>query len=458
MCEGKKCSTPLEHGQKLQRDEGRVLHDPLVFRALVGSLIYLTITRPDIAYAVGRVSRYMAEPRQSHLVAAKHILKYVKSTSDMGLLYRRDSDFALLGYTDADYDGDSDDRRSTSGYVFTCGSSNISWCSKKQDSVSVSTTEAEYKASALAAREAIWLRRLIEDVHEEVQEPTLLRGDNESALKLVNNPVCHTRTMHIEIDHHFIREKVLEGSLLVGHVRSEDNLADIFTKPLSKGPFERLRSLLGLITTSHFKGECQVRSKKTLGLGGVLPTDYFGASKGEIRCYEPTTLDEITKGRGLGRRFSGGVLQHRRGVQSFSGEAVPGGEEDQGFLCSGSFGGRGKKKESEVAEAVEENEFGLCVGRRVHTVGNPQRIGTVLYIGPVESQAGEWVGVEWDGGNGKHDGVVAGVRYFMASREMSASLVRSKSLSIGISFLKALHLRYRGESTKEEEGKPESLN
>ncbi|KAK8956744.1 hypothetical protein KSP39_PZI000251 [Platanthera zijinensis] len=105
----------------------------------------------------------------------------------------------------------------------------------------------------------------------------------------------------------------------------------------------------------------------------------------------------------------------------------------------------------QVAEAVEENELGICVGRRVHTVGNPQRIGTVLYIGPVEGQAGEWVGVEWDDGNGKHDGVVAGVRYFMASREMSASLVRSKSLSIGISFLKALHLRYRGESTKEEE-------
>ncbi|KAK8926585.1 hypothetical protein KSP39_PZI019006 [Platanthera zijinensis] len=256
LVEGKTCSTPMDQGLKLRRDEGRVLPDPLVFRALIGSLIYLTITRPDIAYAVGRVSRFMAEPRKSHLVAAKNILKYVKATSDMGLLYRRDASFSLLGYTDADYGGDSDDRRSTSGYVFTCGSAGISWCSKKQDSVSVSTTEAEYKASALAAREAIWLRRLVDDVHEEVQGPTLLRGDNESALKLVNNPVCHARTKHIEIDHHFIREKVLEGSLVVGHVRSEDNLADIFTKSLSKGPFQRLRGLLGLITTSHFKGEC----------------------------------------------------------------------------------------------------------------------------------------------------------------------------------------------------------
>ncbi|KAK8951797.1 hypothetical protein KSP39_PZI003445 [Platanthera zijinensis] len=256
LIEGKTCSTPMDQGLKLRRDEGRVLPDPLVFRALIGSLIYLTITRPDIAYAVGRVSRFMAEPRKSHLVAAKNILKYVKATSDMGLLYRRDANFSLLGYTDADYGGDSDDRRSTSGYVFTCGSAGISWCSKKQDSVSVSTTEAEYKASALAAREAIWLRRLVDDVHEEVQGPTLLRGDNESALKLVNNPVCHARTKHIEIDHHFIREKVLEGSLVVGHVRSEDNLADIFTKSLSKGPFQRLRGLLGLITTSHFKGEC----------------------------------------------------------------------------------------------------------------------------------------------------------------------------------------------------------
>ncbi|KAK8957202.1 hypothetical protein KSP39_PZI000336 [Platanthera zijinensis] len=130
----------------------------------------------------------MAEPRKPHLMETRNILKNVKSTSDMGLLYERDTSFILQEYSDADYGKDSDDRKSTSGYVFTCGSVSISWYGKKQDSVSVSTTKAEYKTSALTAREAIWLRRLVEDVYEEVRGPTLLRGDNESALKLVNNP------------------------------------------------------------------------------------------------------------------------------------------------------------------------------------------------------------------------------------------------------------------------------
>ncbi|KAK8921159.1 hypothetical protein KSP39_PZI020210 [Platanthera zijinensis] len=145
----------------------------------------------------------MEEPRKPHLMAARSILMYVKFTSDMGLLYGRYTSFNLHGYTNADYGRDSDDLKSTSDYVFTCESTGISWCSKKHDFVSVSTMEAEYKTSTLAARE----------------------------------------TKHIEIEHHFIREKVLEGSLVVGHVRSEDNIADIFTKPLESGGLSGLGDL-----------------------------------------------------------------------------------------------------------------------------------------------------------------------------------------------------------------------
>lgn len=247
MTDGKKSYTPLDVNPRLSRDEGTCLPDPRLYRALVGSLIYLTITRPDIAYAVGVVSRYMQEPRKPHLEEAKKILKYINTSLDVGLFYRKGAKFVLQGFADADFAGDRDDRRSTSGFVFLCGNTSISWSSRKQGSVSLSTTEAEYKASAHAAQECIWLRRLLEDLHVKFDQPVPIHGDNLSAIKLTSNPVFHARTKHIELEHHFIREKVLEGIIEMVAVRSEDNVADIFTKALPKGPFEDLRSKLGLV-------------------------------------------------------------------------------------------------------------------------------------------------------------------------------------------------------------------
>ncbi|KAG6483226.1 hypothetical protein ZIOFF_059868 [Zingiber officinale] len=153
LIDGKKRSTPLDVNTRLHRDEGTCLSDPRPFRTLVGSLIYLTITRPDIAFSVGMVSRYMQEPRKPHFEEAKKILKYVNSTLNLGLLYEKGVEFSLQGFADADFGGDLDDRRSTSGFEFLRGATSISWCSKKQSSVSLSTTEAEYKASAQAAQE-----------------------------------------------------------------------------------------------------------------------------------------------------------------------------------------------------------------------------------------------------------------------------------------------------------------
>jgi len=163
----------------------------------------------------------MQSPRKPHLEAAKKILKYVNSTLDMGLFFEKKVTSSLVGFTDADFDGDLDDRRSTLGYVFLSGSTSISWCSKKQNSVSLSTTEAEYKAVALAAQECIWLQRLGNDLHLPITKPTALFGDNQSALKLTNNPVFHVRTKHIEIEHHFIREKVLDNTIDALEVRSD---------------------------------------------------------------------------------------------------------------------------------------------------------------------------------------------------------------------------------------------
>ncbi|KAG6496126.1 hypothetical protein ZIOFF_043974 [Zingiber officinale] len=219
LIDGKKRSTPLDVNTRLRRDEGTCLSDPHPFRTLVGSLIYLTITRPDIAFSVGMVSRYMQEPRKPHFEEAKKILKYVNSTLNLGLLYEKGVEFSLQGFAYADFGGDLDDRRSTS----------------------------EYKASAQAAQECMWLRRLFEDLHVPIDQPIPIHGDNLSAIKLTSNPVFHTRTKHIELEHHFIREKVLDGIIDMVAVKSEDNIADIFTKTLPKGAFEDLRSKLGLV-------------------------------------------------------------------------------------------------------------------------------------------------------------------------------------------------------------------
>lgn len=142
---------------KLRRDERSLLPDPRPYCAPVRSLLYLTITRLDIAFAVGLVSRCMQAPKKPHLEAAKKILKYVKTTLGMGLVYKYNAKISLHCFTNADFGGDLDDRKSTSGYVFLCGDKGVSWCNKKQVTVSLSTTEAEYKASTLAAQECIWL-------------------------------------------------------------------------------------------------------------------------------------------------------------------------------------------------------------------------------------------------------------------------------------------------------------
>ncbi|KAB2611660.1 hypothetical protein D8674_019692 [Pyrus ussuriensis x Pyrus communis] len=227
----KKRSTPLDKDKKLRRKERSLLPDPKTYRALLGSLLYLTITRLDIAFAVGIVGRYLQEPRKPYLEAAKDILKYVSSTLDFGLLYKRGAGFVMNGYIDADFGRDIDDRRSTSDYVFLCDS-----------------TKPEYKAASFAAQECVWLRRLIKDVYQPRDKSTTLFCDNQSAIKLSSNPVFHARTKHIEIEHHFIREKVLDGTIKNKHVSSKENVADIFTKALSRGPFEALHVKLGLIS------------------------------------------------------------------------------------------------------------------------------------------------------------------------------------------------------------------
>lgn len=258
MLECKLISTPMEPNAKMCAYEGKDLEDATMYRKLVGSLIYLTLTRPDISYAVGVMSRYMQNPKKPLLEAVRRILRYVKSTIDYGLLYKKGENCKLVGYCDADYAGDHDTRRSTTGYVFKLGSGTISWCSKRQPTVSLSTTEAEYRAAAMAAQESTWLIQLMNNLHQPVDYVVPLYCDNQSAICLAENPIFHARTKHVEVHYHFIREKVLREEIEMRQIKTDDQVADLFTKSLSTGKFEMFRCQLGTVQRmrADIEGEC----------------------------------------------------------------------------------------------------------------------------------------------------------------------------------------------------------
>ena len=239
-------SIPCELGTKFVADMNTPFVDETLYRQLVGSLNYLTLTRPDIAYSVGLVSRFMSKPQQTHFKVAKRILRYIKGTINMGLFFDVNSAFILQGYTNSDLGGDPNDEKSTCGYCFFVGSGAISWKSKKEHSISLCSTEAEYKGCTNAAKEALWLRRLLEDLGLHQQAPTPLYCDNQSAIGLAKNPVFHARTKHISLQHHFIREQVEDKQVTLLYCKGENQVADILTKPLSKERFQFHCKILGL--------------------------------------------------------------------------------------------------------------------------------------------------------------------------------------------------------------------
>nr|KYP60164.1 Retrovirus-related Pol polyprotein from transposon TNT 1-94 [Cajanus cajan] len=253
MLDCKPTSTPTEVNAKLCSAEGRDLKDATMYRQVVGSLIYLTLTRPDIAYAVGVVSRFMQNPKKPQLEVARRILKYVKNTIDYGIFYKKGAPCEVTGYCDADYTGDHDTRRSTTGYMFTMGSGAISWCSKRQSTVSLSSTEVEYRALAMAAQECSWLMQLLQDLRKLVDYPVTLHCNNQSAIRLVENPVFHARTKHVEVHYHFVREKVLQGDIEMKYINTEGQVADIFTKGLSATKFENFIKQFGMTTRSAIR-------------------------------------------------------------------------------------------------------------------------------------------------------------------------------------------------------------
>ncbi|KAG1337790.1 Retrotransposon protein [Cocos nucifera] len=208
MLNCKPAKTPMNSNDKLMVEDGSDKADEKVFRSMVGGLIFLTHTRPDIMFAVSLISRFMHSPSNHHFGAAKRVLRYVAGTTSLGIMYSKVNDFKLLSFTDSSWADCADDRKSTTGYCFSFGSGLISWCSKKRPTIALSSIEAEHIACTVAACQAVWLRRILSDLKKKQAAATPLICDNKSAIVLANNPIFHGRSKHIEVRCHFIGELV----------------------------------------------------------------------------------------------------------------------------------------------------------------------------------------------------------------------------------------------------------
>ena len=246
-------STPLVATDKLQREDGSEAADEGLYRKIVGSLLYLTATRPDIMFPASLLARYMHNPSKNHFGAAKRVLRYIQGTIDFGIEYVTGKSALLIGYCDSDWSGSEEDMKSTSGYAFSFGSGAFSWALVKQHSVALSNAEAEYVSAAEATSQAIWLRFVLEDFGEEQATATTLFCDNTSAIALSKNPVFHQRNKHSRRKFHFIRDAIQEGEIDLVYCKGEEQIADIFTKALSKVRFSYLRSLLGVKSVSNLE-------------------------------------------------------------------------------------------------------------------------------------------------------------------------------------------------------------
>jgi hypothetical protein len=234
----------------LDLNKGGKSVDQKAYRSMIGSLLYLCASRPDIMLSVCMCARFQSDPKECHLVAVKRILRYLVSTPCFGIYYPKGSTFDLIRYSDSNYAGCKVDRKSTSGTCQFLGRSLVSWSSKKQTSVGLSTAEADYVAARQCCVQLIWMRQTLRDFGYNLSKVPLL-CDNESAIRLVDNLVEHSHTKHIDIRHHFLRDHQQKGDIDVYHISTENQLADIFTKPLDEKRFCRLRSELNILDSHN---------------------------------------------------------------------------------------------------------------------------------------------------------------------------------------------------------------
>ncbi|KAH9658913.1 hypothetical protein KPL70_023664 [Citrus sinensis] len=241
-CNG--ADTPLATTDKLSKFMGSKYSNPTQYRSAIGGLQYDVLTRPKIAYAVNKLSQFMASPLQPHWLACKRVLRYLKETIDYDLSFRKSDSFDLVAYSDADWGSDPDDRRSTSGYCIYLGDNLVSWSSKKQSVVSKSSAESEYRAMALACTEITWICSVLKEINVKLSCTPLLLSNSTSAAAIATNPILHSKTKHIEIDIHFVRDMVEKKEVEVAFVSTNDQIANVLTKPLTYPKFSFFRNKL----------------------------------------------------------------------------------------------------------------------------------------------------------------------------------------------------------------------
>jgi hypothetical protein len=237
LLESKPVDTPIIQNHKLGIYPDQRLADKGKYQRLVGKLIYLSHTRPDIAYAVGVVSQFMHCPSEEHMEAVTRILKYLKSSPGKGLIFSKNGNLEVKGYTDADWARNCLDRKSTSGYFTFVGGNLVTWRSKKQNVVALSSAESEFRGMAKGLCELLWLKKLLTEIGFAPKSEMSLFCDNKAAINISQNPVQHDRTKHVEVDRHFIKHNLEAKTIQFPFVKSEDQLADILTKAVSSKEF-----------------------------------------------------------------------------------------------------------------------------------------------------------------------------------------------------------------------------
>jgi hypothetical protein len=251
MKDAKPIKTPMGTNGHLDLDTRGKSADQKVYRSMIRSLLYLCASRPDIMLSVCMCARFQVDPKEVHLRAVKRILRYLVYTPKFGLWYPKGSTFDLIGYSDADWARCKIDRKSTSGTCQFLGRSLVSWASKKQNSVALSTAKAEYIVAGHCYAQLLWMRQTLRDYGYKLTKVPLL-CDNESAIRMVDNPVEHSRTKHIAIRYHFLKDHQQRGDIEIAYINTKEQLDDIFTKPVDEKSFTKLRHELNILDARNF--------------------------------------------------------------------------------------------------------------------------------------------------------------------------------------------------------------